>query len=202
MAMNIPAIFLLLYSVGSSNLVADETAKGNIAEIFSQKYWSGQIKPETLTVKNGDGRRMEMVFTKTVVISKGSEKVVICKRSKVRFTGAEIYYIEANSAGCKVGDLEAVEGTTIEFWEDGENTLRSIKIAKSTILRGYTWPAQSTLYFDNDEDRKPRLYAALLGADLKGTQFTSGQKVYVGRIIDDTGRRNDELSLVGEDPTL
>jgi len=200
--MKLFAILFQLLLATHADLYANGTAKGKIAELFTQEYWSGEIKPEDLTVINGDGRRMEVIFKKTVVISKGSEKVVICKGSKVRFTGSEIYHIDAKSPGCKVGDLEAVEGTTIGFWESEDNLLRSIVTAKPVKMRSHTWPAKSQLLFYFYDKGGLMLYAAVLGSDLKGTKYKAGQKVYIGSIRDSDAEQTDTLSLYGEDPTL
>ncbi|MCB0387074.1 MAG: hypothetical protein KDD43_16890, partial [Bdellovibrionales bacterium] len=114
----------------------------------------------------------------------------------------EIWHIDTKSPGCKVGDYEAAVGTTISFWESESNRLRSLVIAKSMKVRGYTWPANSNLLFGYGPDPLGYLYAVELGADLKGTKFKKGQRVYVGEIIDDTGKRDDKLSLEGDEHHL
>ena len=169
---------------------------------FSKKYWDNQFKQEDLNVIHGDHRRIEAVAKREIKLKRGDLQIVVCSGSTVRITGKEIYYIDTKSPGCKVGEYEAAAGTTISFWESQSNELRSIVIAKAVKVRGYTWPANSKLLFEKDENRKLRLYAVELGDDLAGTDYLKGQKVYVGRIIDDTGRRNDELSTHGEDPIL
>jgi len=199
-------LLILLISVVTPVSMAGSDASNDgpklVIRKFVETYWAGKITPDDLAFVRGYEDDLTVKFIKALTIDKKGTAIHVCANSQVRFIGRMIWEIEAKSAGCKVGDLEAVEGTTIEFWESSVNSVRSIVTAKPAKLRGYIWPARSTLFFDTDPERKPRLYAALLGDDLKGSQFTSGQKVYVGRIIDDTGRRNDELSLVGEDPIL
>ena len=169
---------------------------------FSKKYWDNQFKQEDLNVIHGDHRRIEAVAKREIKLKRGDLQIVVCSGSTVRITGKEIYYIDTKSPGCKVGEYEAAAGTTISFWESQSNELRSIVIAKAVKVRGYTWPAKSTLFFESGPDPLGYLYAVELGDDLKGTTFGKGQKVFVGEIIDTTGKRNDVLSLDGEDPHL
>ena len=167
-----------------------------------KKYWVGQLNPEKVTVTKAGGYSAYLTIKENFDLQKGSTKISLCKGSEMYLNGDEIWHIDTKSPGCKVGDYEAAAGTTITFWESQSNELRSIVIAKAVEERGYTWPANSTLFFDTDENNKLRLYKVELGGDLKGTKYKKGTFVYVGRFIDDTGRRDNELHLFGEDVHL
>ena len=167
-----------------------------------KKYWVGQLNPEKVTVTKAGGYSAYLTIKENFDLQKGSTKISLCKGSEMYLNGDEIWHIDTKSPGCKVGEYEAAAGTTISFWETETNRLRSLVIAKSMKVRGYTWPAKSTLFFESGPDPLGYLYAVELGDDLKGTTFGKGQKVFVGEIIDTTGKRNDVLSLDGEDPHL
>ena len=179
----------------------DESPEAIIAG-FVGKYWAGQLSAEDLGFKLGAIDDLDVEILTKVSFKKKEIAIVLTKGAIVRFRGIEIMTVDTKSAGFKVGEYEAAAGTTISFWESQSNELRSIVIAKAVEERGYTWPANSTLFFDTDENNKLRLYKVELGGDLKGTKYKKGTFVYVGRFIDDTGRRDNELHLFGEDVHL
>ena len=192
----------------SSGSWADESSKldppPSQSEIaaFIKKNWGSQFSAEDVVFVRGGMHRFTFEFKNEVNLQKHGVKIHVCKGAEIRFNGSEIWDFDTKSPGCKVGEYEAAAGTTISFWESQSNELRSIVIAKAVEERGYTWPANSTLFFDTDENNKLRLYKVELGGDLKGTKFKKGTFVYVGRFIDDTGRRDNELHLFGEDVHL
>ena len=167
-----------------------------------KKYWVGQLNPEKVTVTKAGGYSAYLTIKENFDLQKGSTKISLCKGSEMYLNGDEIWHIDTKSPGCKVGEYEAAAGTTISFWETETNRLRSLVIAKSMKVRGYTWPANSNLLFGYGPDPLGYLYAVELGADLEGTKFKKGQRVYVGEIIDDTGKRDDKLSLEGDEHHL
>jgi len=169
---------------------------------FISKYWPGQFDSGAVSHVRGGDPYLTLRFERTTSFKKGDTSLTLSKGSIVAFNGDLIYGVETKSPGCKVGDLEAVEGTTIRFSETEHNTLKAIVTAKPVQLRGYTWPANSNLLFFIDDEINPMLYAVVLGEDLKGTPYKAGQKVYIGKLEDSDAKKTGTLSLTGRDPTL
>ena len=135
-------------------LVAEGADQDGLIEkfrVFNRDFLSGKLSADSVEVKEGGIRRFVLRFLQTVDFQHRETKLVFCKDSIVEFYGSQISEINTKSPGCKVGDYEAAVGTTISFWESQSNELRSIVIAKAVDERGYTWPANSTLFFDTDE---------------------------------------------------
>ena len=200
------AVLLVAVIWGSQDTLGAETkGKDRLVrelEKLNSRYWSGKIPIGIVEVVEAGNYDVDLIVKDAFELTLNSKRVTLCKDAKVRFVRGEIWHIDTKSPGCKVGEYEAAAGTTISFWESQSNELRSIVIAKAVKVRGYTWPAKSTLFFESGPDPLGYLYAVELGDDLKGTTFGKGQKVFVGEIIDTTGKRNDVLSLDGEDPHL
>jgi len=193
-----------LIAIGFRNqygLAAEPLRDKDLREFIS-KYWPGQFDSGAVSLVRGGGPHFTLRFERATSFRKGDTSLTLSKGSIVEFNGDLIYSVETKSPGCKVGDLEAVEGTTIEFWEADHNLIRALVTSKPVRLRGYTWPAKSKLLFYIDEKINPILYAVVLGGDLKGTEYKVGQKVYIGKLGDPDAQKSGPLSLNGQDPTL
>ncbi|MCB9086639.1 MAG: hypothetical protein H6624_20020 [Bdellovibrionaceae bacterium] len=200
------AVFLAVVILSSQDTYGAETkGKDRLEkelEKLNSRYWGGKIPVGRVKVVEAGNYDVDLVAMDVFELKRNSIGVILCKDAEVRFVRSEIWHINTKSAGCKVGEYEAAAGTTISFWETETNRLRSLVIAKSMKVRGYTWPANSNLLFGYGPDPLGYLYAVELGADLEGTKFKKGQRVYVGEIIDDTGKRDDKLSLEGDEHHL